>query len=143
MFVRKKKNSSGVISIQVIDKSSGSYTLIKTIGSSADPRTIEQLYLEGQKWVENYSGQLTIEFSQDQYAKEVARSIKSIKAVGIELLITKYYNEIGFNEVDSDILRLLVISRIANPVSKYFNNLCDYCEFNIFRIKLRVYEAKI
>jgi transposase len=118
MFVRKKKNSSGVISIQVIDKSSGSYKLIKTIGSSADPKTIEQLYLEGQKWIENYSGQLTIEFSQDQYAKEVARSIKSIKAVGIELLITKYYNEIGFNEVDSDILRLLVISRIANPVSK-------------------------
>jgi transposase len=118
MFVRKKKNSSGVISIQVIDKSSGSYKLIKTIGSSAAPKTIEQLYLEGQKWIENYSGQLTIEFSQDQYAKEVARSIKSIKAVGIELLITKYYNEIGFNEVDSDILRLLVISRIANPVSK-------------------------
>ena len=48
MFVRKKKNRSGVISVQVIDKSSGSYKLVKTIGSSADPKTVEKLYLEGQ-----------------------------------------------------------------------------------------------
>jgi len=118
MFVRKKKNRSGVISVQVIDKSSGSYKLIKTIGSSVDPKIVDQLYIEGQNWIETYSGQLTIEFSQNQYAKEVAKSIKSIKAVGIELLITKFYNEVGFNKVDSDILRLLIISRIANPVSK-------------------------
>jgi hypothetical protein len=37
MFARQKKNKSGVISVQVIDKSSGKYKLIKTrqYGSSA------------------------------------------------------------------------------------------------------------
>ena len=36
MFIRQKKNKSGVISIQVIDKSNGKYKLLKTIGSSSD-----------------------------------------------------------------------------------------------------------
>jgi len=47
MFVRKKKNKSGVISIQVIDKSSGKYKLIKTIGSSATSPEVEQLFQQG------------------------------------------------------------------------------------------------
>jgi len=36
MFIRKKKNPSGVISIQIIDKSLGKYKVIRTIGSSSD-----------------------------------------------------------------------------------------------------------
>jgi len=118
MFVRKKKNKSGIISIQIIDKSSGRYQVIKTIGSSSDTEEIEWLYREGRKWIRNYAGQLSINFSKEEYAQEVAKSIKSITAVGIELLITRIYTDIGFNEIDSDILRLLVISRISNPVSK-------------------------
>jgi hypothetical protein len=36
MFIRQKKNKSGVISIQIIDKSSGKYNVFKTIDSSKD-----------------------------------------------------------------------------------------------------------
>ena len=43
MFIRKKKNKSGLISVQVIDKSSGKYKMLKTVGSSADPDKIEML----------------------------------------------------------------------------------------------------
>jgi hypothetical protein len=49
MFARNKKNKSGVISVQVIDKSSGSYKLIKTIGSSADAQEIEKLQYQAQQ----------------------------------------------------------------------------------------------
>jgi len=41
MFIRKKKNKSGTVSIQVIDKRKG-YRVIKTIGCSADKDKIEQ-----------------------------------------------------------------------------------------------------
>jgi len=36
MFVRQKKNKSGVVRVQIIDKSYGHYKLYKTIGSSND-----------------------------------------------------------------------------------------------------------
>jgi transposase len=118
MFVRKKSNKSGVVSIQIVDKSSGKYKLIKTIGSSSDPQVIEQLYLQGKQWINNYLGQLQIDFLENNYAKHVSQNITSINTVGIELLITKLYNEIGFNKINSDVFRLLVLARLANPVSK-------------------------
>ena len=43
MFIRQKRNNSKSISIQIIDKSSGKYKVLKTIGSSKDSKVIEQL----------------------------------------------------------------------------------------------------
>jgi hypothetical protein len=56
MFVRKKPNASGIISIQIIDKSRGDYQMIKTIGSSADPAEVESLFAEGKKWIRTHLG---------------------------------------------------------------------------------------
>jgi len=47
MFVRKKKNKSGLVSVQIIDKSTGKYKMIKTIGSSEDPNRIAELVETG------------------------------------------------------------------------------------------------
>lgn len=63
MFVRKKKNKSGVISVQIIDKSTGKYKVIKTIGSSSDPNMVEHFIKEGAVWIENKIGQKEIDFS--------------------------------------------------------------------------------
>lgn len=40
MFVRKKPNKSGSVSVQIIDKSDG-YKVVKTVGCSKDPHKIE------------------------------------------------------------------------------------------------------
>jgi hypothetical protein len=47
MFVGKKKSPSGVVSVQVIDKSKGKYRVIQTIGSGSDACEVEKLYKEG------------------------------------------------------------------------------------------------
>ncbi|MFN7674963.1 hypothetical protein [Flavobacterium sp.] len=51
MFVRQKKNKSGVVSIQVIDKSSGRYKLLRTIGSSSDLVQIDKLIEEARNYI--------------------------------------------------------------------------------------------
>jgi len=118
MFVRKKKNKSGVVSIQVIDKSSGKYKLIKTIGSSSDIEEIEQLYKKGKEFVQTYNGQRTIAFSTSDFQESVVKSIQSIEIEGINLLLGNIYSEIGFDCIKSDILKQLVIIRISHPASK-------------------------
>jgi hypothetical protein len=55
VFVRKKRNKSGVISIQVIDKSSGKYRLLKTIGSSSVTSEVDRLFNEGKEWIKRQS----------------------------------------------------------------------------------------
>ncbi|GHV36666.1 hypothetical protein FACS1894180_2700 [Bacteroidia bacterium] len=57
MFIRKKKNPSCVVSVQVIDKSGGRYHVVKTVGSSSDASEIENLYQQGKKWLSAYLGE--------------------------------------------------------------------------------------
>ena len=40
MFVRKKKNKSGSVSVQIIDKNAG-YRVVETIGSAKDEEEID------------------------------------------------------------------------------------------------------
>ena len=66
MFVRKKKNKSGVISIQVIEKRDGKYKVVKTIGSSSRPFEIEKLFNQGKQWIKEKTGILELEFINKQ-----------------------------------------------------------------------------
>ncbi len=118
MFVRKKKNKSGVISVQVVDKSTGKYRLVKTIGSSKDPTEIEQLFEEGHDFIQHYRGQQTINFADQSFKDAVKQSINSITIEGINLLLGRIYSEIGFDQVKSDLLRQLVLVRLSHPASK-------------------------
>jgi len=61
MFVRKKKSPSGVISVQIIDKSNGRYNVRKTIGSSKDIFQVEQLVSQAYQWIKVHKGQQTID----------------------------------------------------------------------------------
>lgn len=118
VFVRKKKNKSGLVSIQVIDKSSGKYKLIKTIGSSSNPEEVELLYKQGLNFKNHFLGQQTINFSQHDFKETVKRNIKNITVEGVNLLLSSIYTEIGFDKVDNEILKQLVIIRLTHPASK-------------------------
>ena len=50
MFVRKKRNKSGTVSIQIIDKTAG-YKVIETIGSSKDAEQIANLVRKAERQV--------------------------------------------------------------------------------------------
>ncbi|HBX44343.1 MAG TPA: hypothetical protein DEG28_00415 [Porphyromonadaceae bacterium] len=64
MFVRKKKNKSGVISVQIIEKRAEKSVLIKTMGSSADPNQVDRLFEQGRLLFDNTPG------SKSSYSKK-------------------------------------------------------------------------
>jgi len=124
MYVRKKKNISGVISVQVIDKSSGRYKVKKTIGSSSDPKVIDKLVKEGEKWIKTYQGQADIfslfdrQEEEKQIVSHLLSNIEKILINGSQIVLEKVYKSIGFDKVNDDILKHLVISRLSQPMSK-------------------------
>ncbi len=119
MFVRKKRNKSGVISVQVIDKSSGKYTVKKTIGSSSDLNEIDKLFQAGKKWIKDYSGQLELDlFNEHTLFKTFISGIQEVSIVGTELLLGTIFDQIGFNTVEDKLFRHLVLARICFPASK-------------------------
>jgi len=69
MFVRKKPNKSGTISVQVIEKRMGKYKVVKTIGSSQDLGAVDHFVKEGEAWVKSQRGMLEIPFCRDAQVK--------------------------------------------------------------------------
>ena len=121
MFVRRKKNKSGIISIQIIDKSAGKYKMVETVGSSSDPETIERLFSKANKRIEVLTGQNKLPFNrlaEADWVNTFLHGIERLELVGPEMLLGKLYNEIGFDEIKDDLLRHLVIARLAYPASK-------------------------
>lgn len=119
MFIRKIKSPNGKTYIQVIDKSSGKYKVLKSIGSSKDLEQTEDLIKKANDWIAAYTGKLEFDFAQQgELIETVFNSIDSHKLVGLELLLGRLFDEIGFNRIADDIFKKLVIYRIAFPKSK-------------------------
>jgi transposase len=121
MYWRKKKNKSGVVSIQVIDKSSGKYKLIKTIGSSAVEAEIVKLTQQAQEFINSYGGQQQLDFilgDDGRYFESIYENIQQVQLLGPELVLGKLFDEIGFNAIKEELFRYLVIARLIYPVSK-------------------------
>ena len=51
MFIKKKKNRSGTISIVVAEKTKGSYKELVTIGIAKDANDIDSLVNDGREWI--------------------------------------------------------------------------------------------
>src|SRR5690554_6604242 len=119
MFVRKEKNPSGVVNVQVIDKSSGRYVVRKTIGSSSDGFQIEQLVSKAHQWIKVQTDQEILDFTNyEQLTRTVLDQISGITISGVELLLGRIFDQIGFNQIDSDLFKPLVLSRLESPSSK-------------------------
>ena len=124
MFVRKKKNPSGVISVQIIDKTSGGYRVVKTMGSTSDPETVELLFRQGKKWIanrvhgEDLFEQTTAQAEEEELVENLLSNVENILINGTELILNRIYDRVGFNQIEDDILRYLSIARLSQPLSK-------------------------
>ena len=121
MFVREVKNRSGSISIQIISKANSRYKVVKTLGSATMLREIEKLKQRARQEIKEMSNQLELfESNNDRLIDQVFETLQNsnIQTIGPELIFGKIFDHIGFNKVENDMFRHLVISRIAFPLSK-------------------------
>ena len=121
MFIRKKRNSSGSVSVQIIEKSSGQYTVLKTIGCGRNEQEIQKLEILAKQEIASITQQLSFLVSQqDVIVEQVFSSLSNscIRTVGPEIIFGKIFDSIGFNAITEGIFRHLVISRLSFPLSK-------------------------
>ncbi len=129
MYIRTKRNKSGTISVVVVDKSSGKYREIETIGIAKDEGQVEDLMARGRQWIADYQERLhpTFDFdcraeaARERERREVERVVSSIENVllnGCELILDRVFDLVGFNAIDDKVFRQLVHSRLSCPASK-------------------------
>lgn len=124
MFVRRKKNPSGIVSVQIIDKSKGRYHVVKTIGSSSKISEIESLCRQGKKWISSYLGEQDIFEEHNKALEEIQvteyllSNVENILLNGVQLILNNVFELTGFDQVEDIIFRQLVIARLSQPMSK-------------------------
>ena len=124
MFVRKKKNRTGTISVVVVDKSHG-FKEVKNFGVVRTDEEADFLCMRAREWIHAYGGQQVIDFGrntvQDRELQETERAFANIDSVFMnapQLILNPIYDSIGFNRIPDEVLRHLVIARICQPMSK-------------------------
>lgn len=154
MYVRKKKNRSGTVSVVVVSKSSGKYKEIKSFGSVASEEGTGSLCDAARRWISTYAGQEELDFENNKFREleETQRVIDNMDAVlinGTQLLLDRIYDATGFNRIPDRILRHLVFARISQPASKlattaylksYYNEDVDLN--HIYRYMDKLYDTQ-
>jgi len=124
MFLRKKKNRSGTTSIVVVDKRKGIYREIITIGTSKDISEIESLCQQGKKWISHNLGEQDVFEVHDKVIEErqvteyLLSNVENILLNGVQLILNKAFKLAGFDAIEDNIFRQLVIARLGQPMSK-------------------------
>ena len=112
MFIRKKKNPSGVVSIQVIDKSRGSYKVFKTIGSSSDATEVDNLYQQGKQWLATHCGNREMFREADRQREEkqvteyLLNNVENILLNGTQLILNEMFCFVAY-KVYKELERIL------------------------------------
>lgn len=122
MFVRRKVNKCGSFSVQVIDKSTGRYQVIKSVGVGRTEAELVRLEASARQFIKEKTG-LTQGLFDDEDELKLETFVSSLsnaqlQVIGPELIFGTLYERIGYNQIESEIFRHLVITRLFNPGSK-------------------------
>jgi len=124
MYVRRKRNRSGSISIVVVSKQSGRYKEIHVVGTSSDAASIDAFYQQGLLWINQRTGLRDIfdHYEKEKFERDNAAyflgNIENVLLNGRSLILNQVFKLIGFDRIGDPVFRQLVVSRICQPLSK-------------------------
>jgi transposase len=122
MFVRKNKNKSGSVSIQIAQKINRTNKVIKTVGIANSKKEEELLIIIAKQEITRLQGMESLFIEHDDLVVEsFVNSIANdhLQIIGSELILGKIYQLFGFpNDGSRNYFRNLVLCRLVYPGSK-------------------------
>ena len=122
MFVRRKLNKSGSISITVVDKSRGRYDVVRSFGTARTAAEADLLENKAREWVREQSGEPDTLFDRMDEAqlRAYAATLNQgrIELAGPELIYGELFDRLSCGMGEDPLFRHLVISRLVEPGSK-------------------------
>jgi hypothetical protein len=122
MFIRKKRNKSGSVSIQILTKIGRKNKLLMTVGCAKTLREEKLLVMLANTELERLKGTFTLfTESEDLVVENFVNSIANdhLQVVGAELILGKIYKKIGFPESGCpNYFKNLTLCRLVYPGSK-------------------------
>lgn len=130
MFVRRKPNRTGTVSVQVISKQRGKYQVLRSFGVGRTEQELVRLEELARDFIHEQSGFAGVLFEEeddvrlDTFLGTITNS--SVQVIGPELIFGQLYDKVGYGSINNEVFRHLVISRLFSPGSKL--KTIDYLE---------------
>ena len=122
MFVRRKSNKSGSLSIYVVDKSRGRYSVVKSFGTVRTEAEADLLENKAREWVREQEGDPETLFDRMDEAqlRDYAATLPEgrLELAGPELLYGELFDRLGLGAGKEPLFRHLVLCRLFAPGSK-------------------------
>lgn len=150
MFVRRLNHKNGKTYIQVVEKVGKKYLVKQSFGSAQLIEDIQKLVSKAEAWIKSYKGIQEIDFENERTLYDnFLSSITSHKLVGIDLILGKIFDEIGFNKIEDELFKDLVLYRLVYPKSKlktteylYRFSQKTYSEDEVYRYMDKLYNTQ-
>ncbi len=132
MFIRKKPNMSGTVSVQVVQKTkSRKQRVLKSLGSAYphDTSAMEKLFQQASSFIQEMEGpSLPHIYEEEEVIDGFVSSLNNaqVQVAGPELVFGTHYDRIGYGAIRNRMFRNIVICRLFNPGSKL--KTVDYME---------------
>ena len=132
MFIRKKPNMSGTVSVQVVQKTkSRKQRVLKSLGSAYpnDTSAMEKLVQQASSFIQEMEGpSLPHIYEEEEVIDGFVSSLNNaqVQVAGPELVFGTLYDRIGYGAIRNRMFRNIVICRLFNPGSKL--KTVDYME---------------
>ena len=106
------------------ERSVGFFELVLWFGLSSDEKEIASLCLSGKKWISAHCGNRDMfalaerEREEKQVTEYLLNNVENILLNGTQLILNEVFKLVGFDTIDDDILKHLVVARLCQPSSK-------------------------
>ena len=129
MYIRRKPNKTGTVSVQVVSKHTGIYKVMRSFGVGRSEQELVRLEERAQQFIVEQQGMGEL-FSDeaDVRLEDFLSTIHNtqIQVIGPELVFGRLYDKIGYCKIKSEMFRHLVVGRLFSPGSKL--KTIDYLE---------------
>lgn len=132
MFVRKKPNKSGTVSVQVVQKTkTRKQRVVKSFGSARpdDTAAVERLMQAASSFLQEMEGPaLPHIYEEEDVIDGFVSTLNNaqVQVAGPELVYGTLYDRVGYGAICNRMFRNIVICRLFNPGSKL--KTVDYME---------------
>ena len=156
MFVRRKNNPSGSISVYVVDKSGGRYSVVRSFGTTKNVAEADLLENKAREFVREQTQESEMLFARMDEAqlREYARTLDQgrIELAGPELVYGTLFDRLGLGAGRDPLFRHMVICRLFDPGNKlrtinylrrYLGKTCEPAEIYALVDSLRLTEMRV
>ena len=138
LHIREKKNKSGSVSIQIVDRKDRGYKVVETVGCAKNKEEKKFFIDIAKKRISKLKKELypnlfdIYEEQEEEELEFLSLYNKEIIPIGDELIFGRIFKELGcekikIKEKKKKLFKVLVISRILYPGSKLY--LIDYLSY--------------